>query len=111
MEQTEKSLDMTHKILATLRSHVNNEDLESAFICIRELVKGTKESNKRPMVRLLAAKSIMEFSKDLAKLEVMKDAKPDMQTVNIYQTKGTGESDIVSLARGLNNRISQPIKG
>jgi len=109
----ENAPDMACKYFNIMKQHLRNEDIDGALKCIRALQQEA-ESRKglnRPMIQLQAAKAMLEFHKEMAKMEIEKGKKGDKNIVNIYNTQQEDSDDPISISRRLVGGLSHSTKG
>ncbi len=72
--------DMAHKFFKTLQYHLKADDVGNALKALRALqTEATSRSGlERPMVKLLAAKAMLEFNAKVAKMEIDAEKQPDL---------------------------------
>lgn len=114
MEHDTTANDMANKYYKTIQKHLQENDIDMALKTLRNLseIAESKKGLNRPMIQLFASKALMEIHREMAKLEIEANKKPDNSTVNIYTTlrEEGKEGDIREISRRLNVGLSNAVK-
>ena len=115
MQHDETAPDMASKYFKTLKSHLKAGDMQLAMTTLRTLMADAESAKgrKRPMVQLYATKAMIEFHKEIARMEIDTEKKPELNTVNIYNLNQTelNTFDPIQLSHRLNLQLSKSVKG
>lgn len=102
--------DLATKYYKTMQSHLENDDITTALKAMRELIKEAKGNVNRPMVRLLAAKAMIETHTKIAELEVKAGSSGNSVVANIYNNIPKENDDLISISQRINRGLSNTVK-